>query len=69
MAGVFDRLPATLEKQPLLRVHQLRFARINTEELGVEEINIVKNRARRDKTGVVRDLISVRNIQILNAEL
>ena len=40
-AGVFERLPARLQHQPLLRVQQLRLDRRNAEERGVELIHVV----------------------------
>ena len=43
VACILDRRPCTFEKQPLLRVHPLRFARSDVEERRVEEIDIVKN--------------------------
>src|SRR6185369_4640018 len=38
-AGVFERAPARLQQQALLRIHALRFARRDAEETGVEAVD------------------------------
>ncbi|OIQ89579.1 hypothetical protein GALL_285060 [mine drainage metagenome] len=41
-AGVLDRVPAQFEQQPLLRVHQLGFARRNAEKGGVKSADVAQ---------------------------
>ena len=43
--SVLERLPATLEEQPLLRVHENGFAARNVEELVVEAVDAVEEPA------------------------
>jgi len=42
---VLERLPGRLKQLPLLRVHRLRLARADTEELGVELVGVVDEAA------------------------
>ena len=43
VAGVFQSLPGSLEKDSLLRIHGLGFARIEPEEPGIEKIHACQN--------------------------
>ena len=43
VACVFKRLPAGFEHQAMLRVHQFRFTRIDSEKFRVEQIDVVEN--------------------------
>ena len=42
---MLERLPADLQRQPLLGIHQLRLARGDAEELGVETGQVVEEGA------------------------
>ena len=44
-AGIFERVPGTLEQQALLRVHALGFARRDAEVFGVETIDVAQEAA------------------------
>ena len=44
-AGVLQRLPRDLEQQALLRIHALRFARRDAEEVRVETIDLLQKAA------------------------
>src|SRR5690349_1965560 len=41
VSGVLDRMPRTLEEQPLLRIHQLRLAGGDAEKLRIESIDAI----------------------------
>ena len=41
MAGTLQALPADLQKDPLLRIHQLRLARRDAEEGRVELVDLI----------------------------
>ena len=45
ITGVFQRGPGALQKQPLLRVHALRFARQDAEEASVEAVHMLDKAA------------------------
>ena len=45
VARAFDAFPADLEEQPLLRVHQLGFLRVDAEERCVEHLDVVDDAA------------------------
>ena len=47
IAGAFERRPADLEKQPMLRVHDFGFLRMDAEEGGVEAIRVLQDAAGR----------------------
>ena len=48
VAGAFERFPRAFEENPVLRVHQLGFLRVNPEERGVELVRILEHAARAD---------------------
>ena len=52
--GVLERLPGDLEEDAVLRVHELRLAGVDAEEGGVEEIDVVDDRAGADEIGIAR---------------
>ena len=54
--GPFERLPRALEEDALLRIHQIRFARREAEERGVEQIGAVEHTARLDVIGLLPHL-------------
>ena len=53
IARVLQSLPAALEKEPVLRIHQLRLARAEVEEVGVEMLHVAQGGARPDVARVV----------------
>ena len=61
--GIFERLPATLQKQPLLRVHQFRFARIDPKEFRIKLVDIIENRPRANVIGVPGQLVGARALR------
>jgi hypothetical protein len=60
---VFQRFPTDLECQPLLRVHQFRFARGDTEELGIEAGQVV------DETSPASGVFQHRRVARVSAQI
>ena len=52
VSGVFQRMPRTLQEQPVLRIHHPRGLRRETEELSVEFVDPVEERGAPD-VGVI----------------
>src|ERR1700754_3312390 len=54
VAGVLDAVPASLQEQPLLRIHELSFGRRDVEEARVEAVVLVE-RAKPLAVALARD--------------
>ncbi len=52
-AGALQGLPCAFKEDTVLRVHHLGFARIDSEEITVEQVGVVENTARFDVAGTV----------------
>ena len=68
MAGAFQALPAQLQEQPLLRIHQLRLARADAEERGVEQLHTVDHAACGDVGRVVAQAGRNRRVELARRE-
>ena len=68
IARFFQGFPAVFEKNAVLWIDPFGFLRQDPEEFGVEEVGVLKDRASRDETGVLRRLQGIRVFQFRNVE-
>ena len=67
-AGILQRVPAKLQKYPLLRVHQQRLARRHAEESRVETVGVVDHAARRHVAWMLAQFARDRRRQLPGGE-
>ena len=61
-------LPAQLQEDAMLRIHQFRLARADTEERGVELLHVVDDATRRHVAGFVALHCTYAGVKIIRAE-
>src|SRR5712672_4747950 len=66
---IFERLPATLQEKAMLRIHKLSFARVDGEELGIEQIHVSQNRTGSHIGVTFGKLASTWNLELFNIEM
>src|SRR6266851_5420013 len=69
VTGVFKCLPAALEEESMLRVHEFRLTRVDAKEFSVEQIDIVKHGAGPYVTRVLDEVGGTRDLQLLDTEV
>src|SRR5579864_2681511 len=62
-------LPGAFEEDPVLRIRQLRLARIHCEEFGIELLDALENGPRLDEVGLPPHLIAETVLQLRLAEV
>src|SRR5581483_7080351 len=68
VAGALQRLPGALEKQPMLRIRQLRLALIHPEKFRIEQIDALEHRPRLDEVGLMPHLVGKAVFELIGGE-
>src|SRR5712672_3452771 len=66
---ILERLPTTLQEKAMLRIHKLGFARVDAEELSIEQIHVSQNRTGSNIRGTFGKFASARHLQLFNIEM
>src|SRR5205814_22381 len=64
-----ERLPGAFEEDPVLRIRELRLARIHSEEVGIEQLDAVQNGSCLDEVGLPPHLVAETVLQLRICEV